>query len=295
MKQPPAKNTLNNDRLIATVYIAPTILLILCISILPVIYAFRTSLHETVYGTVGEFIGFENYRQIFGSSEGWQTIFNSISYAFMSLLIVIPLGTFSAILLNRKRPLVTLFRTLIILPWVLSQTVTALLWKWLLNGNFGPVSYFWFALTGRKADFFNTELTARLAIVVVNAWFTFPIVLIMVLAALQSIPVETFEAAEVDGASRRQTLWMITLPMIRPTILTSIVMQSMEYFSMVTLIFVMTAGGPFGATSTISLKAFQEGFTFWHMGLGSAYSIVIFLLNIVFTLVYIRILRSSDQ
>lgn len=295
MKRAKAIQRINDDRLISFCYIAPTILLILCVSIIPVVYAFRTSLHATRFGQVKEFIGLVNYRQIFGSAEGWQTIFNSISYTLMSLLVVIPLGTMSAILLNKKRRFTTVFRTVIILPWVLSQTVTALLWKWLLNSNFGPISYVWFALSGRKADFFNSDLAARLSTVLVNSWFTFPIVLILILAALQAIPSEVFEAAEVDGANRRQSLLLITLPMIKPTILTAIVMQSMEYFSMVTLIFVMTAGGPFGATTTISLKAFQEGFTFWHMGLGSAYSIVIFLMNVIFTLLYVRVLRNADN
>lgn len=289
------KRSINDDRLIAFIYIAPTILLILCVSIIPVFYAFRTSLHATNYGKVLEYIGFDNYSKIFGSKEGWQSILNSVVYAFFSLLIVIPMGTGAAILLNKPKPLNSFFRTVTILPWVLSQTVTALLWKWLLNGNFGPVSYVWFVLTGKKADFFNTNIMARFSVIIVNAWLTFPIVLILVLAALQSISTDIYEAAEVDGASKRQQLWQITLPLIKPTVLTAIVMQSIEYFSMVTLIFVLTAGGPFGSTTTISLKAFQEGFTFWHIGLGSAYSIVIFIMNVIFTILYIRLLGKSEN
>lgn len=283
------------DKWISIIFVAPTILLILFVSIVPMVIAFRTSLHDTNYGEILGFVGLKHYKQILLTGDGWNNIFNTILYAMGSLVVVIPLGVMAAVGLNNKLKCVTLLRTLIILPWVLSQTVVALLWKWLLNGNFGPVSYVWFALTGEKADFFNTAWVARITVILVNVWFTFPIVLILTLAALQSIPLDLFEAAKVDGASRRDLFWKITLPMIRPTILTAVVMQSMEYFSMVTLIFVMTAGGPFDATETISLRAFKEGFTYWHLGLGSAFSIVIFVMNILFSLIYVRILRNKED
>ncbi len=283
------------DKWISILFVSPTILLILGVSIVPMFIAFRTSLHETNYGEIGAFIGLKHYKDILLTGDGWNNIFNTILYAMGSLVLVIPLGVMAAVALNHKIKCVTLLRTLIILPWVLSQTVVALLWKWLLNGNFGPVSYVWYMLTGEKADFFNTASMARITVVLVNVWFTFPIVLILTLAALQSIPLDLFEAAKVDGANRRNLFWRITLPMIKPTILTAIVMQSMEYFSMVTLIFVMTAGGPFDATETISLRAFKEGFTYWHLGLGSAFSIIIFLMNILFSLLYVRILRNKDD
>lgn len=282
------------EKITAFFFIAPAILLILTVSIVPIFIAINTSLRETNYAVIGAFAGLKNYLKIFGTAEGWMSIFNSITYVALSLLIVIPLGVLSAILLNRKIPLTGFFRTLIVLPWVLSQTVTALLWKWLLNSSFGPISYIWYSITGAKADFFNYPTIARFTVVFVNAWFTFPVVLILVLAALQSIPEEIYQAAKVDGANRRNILTKITLPMIKPTVMTSIVLQSIQYFSMVTLLFVLTAGGPFGATETISLKAFKEGFHFWHLGLGSAYSIVIFALNIVFSLIYVKVLRNKD-
>jgi len=112
---------------------------------------------------------------------------------------------------------------------------------------------------------------------------------------LQTISPELIEAAQVDGASRRMIYWKLTLPMIRPTMVTALVMQSIEYFNMVTLIYVLTAGGPFNATQTLSLAAYQNGFDYWHMDIAAAYSIIIFLLNIVFSLFYVRILKTNDN
>jgi multiple sugar transport system permease protein len=288
------KPIMNNNKFLSVLFLAPALLLIFAMTIIPIVIAFNTSLHETNYAQIGDFIGLKHYRDIFGSEAGWKSILNSFTYVLCSLIIVIPVGIVAAVLLNRKIKSRALLRTLIIIPWVLSQTVTALLWRWLLNSSFGPVSYIGYLLTGNKLDFFNTPIMAKLTVIFVNAWNSFPIVLILILASLQNIGREIFEAADVDGANRKTKFFRIILPLIKPTILTAIVLQSMEYFNMVTLIYVLTAGGPFGATQTVSVLAFMEGFDYWHMGFGSAASIVIFLMNMILSIIYIRILRSKD-
>ncbi len=280
---------------IGTLFLSPAILLILFSTAIPIFIAIRTSFCETNYALITGFAGLRHFKSILVSKEGWFNILNSVTYVLSSLILVIPLGVGAAVLLNRKIKFQGLFRTLIVLPWILSQTVSALLWKWLLNSNFGPVVFILHLLTGQQMDFFNTSHIARVTVALTNVWNTFPIVLILTLAALQIIPNELYEAAKVDGSTRRFSFFHITLPLIMPTIATIVLMQSMEYFNMVTLIYVLTSGGPFGATETLSVRAFKEGFEYWHMGLGSAYSVVIFLLNVVFSIVYIRILRGKGN
>ena len=289
------KQKYDSDRLIATAFLSPAILIILLFTGIPIIVAFRTSLAQTNYAQIVGFAGLDNFIEILSSPEGWQKIMNSVIYVLSSLLLVLPLGVGAALLLNREIKMRGFQRTVIILPWVLSQTVTALLWRWLLNANFGPIVYILYALTGQQVDFFNSSGIARVTVAVANVWNTFPIVLILTLAALQTIPGELYEAARVDGSSHFNSFKSITFPLILPTLGTAILMQSIEYFNMVTLIYVLTSGGPFGATETLSVKAFREGFEYWHMGLGSAYSVIIFLLNIIFSLVYIRIIRGRSN
>lgn len=289
------KSRIGEEKLLAIIFLAPAVILILGMTVLPIIIAINTSLHNTEYAQVKEFVGLKYYIEILGSSKGWNSIFNSITYVLMSLVLVIPLGVVSAVLLNRKMKGRTAIRTLIIIPWVLSQTVTALLFKWLLNSNYGPISYIVYVLTGQKVDFFNSPMAAKLTVVMANVWNSFPIVLILILAALQSISKDVYEAAEVDGATKLQTFFKITLPLLKPTILTSVVLQSMEYFNMVTLIYTLTSGGPFDATQTVSVLAFKEGFDYWHLGYGSASSIVILLLNMAFSIIYMRILNKKED
>lgn len=282
-----------SETLLAVIFLLPALALICLITLIPIVFAFRTSMFETTYAQIGRFIGLDNYIAILSSKSGWNNITNSILYVVISLLLVIPLGVGLGILLNRKIKFKGLLRTVIIIPWVLSQTVVALLWKWLLDSNFGPIVYVFYSATGIKLDFFNTPMAAKLTLILANVWCSFPIVLILTLAALQTIPGEMIEAARVDGATGAKILTSVTLPMIWPTIVTAIIMQSMEYFNMVTLIYVMTSGGPFGATETISVKAFKEGFDYWHMGVGSAFSVIIFLLNVIFSIIYVRMMKSD--
>ena len=285
----------SNEFLLPSIlFLGPTLLLVTLFILIPIVIAFRTSLHATTYANIDAFIGFEHYKSILGSSDGWMDIFNSVTYVMFSLTIVVPLGILVGVLLNRKIRARTLFRTILIIPWVLSQTVTALLWKWVLNSSFGPIALWWQQLTGSTIDFFNSEIAARVTVVFANAWNTYPIIVIITLAALQIIPEELFEAAKVDGASRRSTFRHITLPLLIPAISTIVIMQSIEYFNMVTLIYVLTAGGPFNATTTLSVRAFRTGFDFWHIGLGSAFSFIIFMVNIIFSSFYIRALKGKN-
>ena len=254
----------------AILFLAPALLLICCFTVIPIFEAVYTSFHKTQYAMVGEFVGLKNYISVMVESDGLKNIINSIVYVVLSLLLAMPIGIGVGTLLNRKIRGMTIFRTMIIIPWTLSQTVTALLWKWLLNGNYGLITSWAYQLTGKKMDLFSSAIIAKILVVIVNVWNTVPVVIILTIAALQTISPELIEAAQVDGASRKMIYWKLTLPMIRPTMVTALVMQSIEYFNMVTLIYVLTAGGPFNATQTLSLAAYQNGFDYWHMDIAAA-------------------------
>lgn len=284
----------NSDLGVAVAFLAPAILMIILVTIIPICMAVSTSFHATNYAEVGEFVGFRNFISVF-QGNGVKNIVNSIRYVLMSLIVVIPVGVAVGTFLNRKIPGSTLLRTLIIIPWVLSQTVTALLWRWILNGSYGPITYLVYSITGQKIDFFSSAGTANLMLVLANAWNTVPVVIILTIAALQTIPGEVLEAGKMDGATRWQVYTRVTLPLIRPTIITAVVMQSMEYFNMVTLIYTLTAGGPFDSTQTLSLAAYQNAFSYWHMDIASAYGVIIFLLNILFSLGYVKLLNTNKE
>jgi ABC-type sugar transport system permease subunit len=131
-------------------------------------------------------------------------------------------------------------------------------------------------------------------LILVNTWMTYPLPTVLFLAALQAVPRELYESARIDGCGGWASFWRVTLPYLQTTIVTTAIMLTLQFFNMVTLIYVMTGGGPLGLTQTLSLRVFLDGFFNFRVAGAAAVGMVIFVLNIVFSLSYIRVLRRSE-
>lgn len=272
--------------------LGPSLVIVALVSIFPIVYAINLSVHETRFTRIGDFSGLENYKQIFGSRQGLASVLRSLVYVGVSLAITIPLGLALASLLNQPVRFRAAFRIVILLPWVISQTVAALLWKWLLNPDYGPFGLD--SVAGQRVDLLADPTQAMGALIVVNVWISYPLATILSLAALQTIPKELHEAAEVDGAGKFFRFRHVTLPLMKPTIFVLTIMLTLLYFNMVTLVYTLTGGGPFSGTELLSLSAFKQSFEFFKLGLGAAYSVVLFLFNVVFGIAYVKLIRSES-
>jgi multiple sugar transport system permease protein len=275
-------------------FMLPALVVVGCVTILPVAYAIQISVHRTNYAALGAFYGFGNFLAVFRDPGFSQSLLVSTKFVVGSLVFAIPLGLGLAILLTKQVRGRALFRTLIILPWVLSQTVTALLWLWLLNLDFGIVTLALRLLAGLHVDFFTPE-RAMSTLVSVNVWRSYPFAVIMFLAVLPTVPRDLYEAIQIDGGSGWAALRWVTLPWISPTLLITIMAMSIEYFNMVTLVLVLTGGAPLGLTETLSLRIFMEAFTNWRLGAATAMGMVVFALNALLCLLYFRMLRRRDR
>lgn len=271
----------------------PAFLLVAAVSFVPLFYALRQSVYSAAYLHTGGFVGLSNYAELLLHGGGLASIGVSITFVAGSLVFIMPMGVGLALLLNRPIRFGTFFRTILLLPWVISQLVTGLLWLWLYDGRLGPVA----DAVQRLGLSFSGPLTdpdwALPSLILTNAWHSYPLVMIFTLAALQTIPSETLEAARIDAPSAWQRFWHVTLPLIRKTVLVALVLSTLHTFNTVTTVLVMTGGGPVGATEVLALKVFKEGFQFYRMEIAAAAAVVIFALNIVFTLAYIRVLRTE--
>ncbi len=272
--------------------LVPSLLIVGLVSIFPIGNAFYLSLHQTNYMDVGEFAGLANYGQVFGNARAWKVIGQTLVYMMVSLCLVLPLGLGLAHLLNRPVAGRRVFRVMILMPWVISQTVAALTWKWLVNADFGPLGLD--NIFGMRVDVLGGVGTAMALLIIVNVWLSYPFATILCLAALQSVPGELHEAASVDGAGAFRRFISVTLPLIKPTIMVVAIMLTLLYFNMVTLVLTLTGGGPHEGTTVIALDAFRQSFEFFHIGLGSAYSVVLFIFNVIFGTAYIRLLRGDQ-
>jgi multiple sugar transport system permease protein len=202
------------------------------------------------------------------------------------------MGYFYALILSSHIRGKKIFRSIILIPWIVSQVVIALLWKWFLDGTYGPFVYYLSKLGIMDIHFFGEKL-ALTTLVFTNAWRTFPFAMVMILASLQTIPVELYESAKTDGANMLHIFWKITFPFTTDTLLITIIMLTLESFNMVTLIYTLTGGGPLGYTETLSLSVYKEAFRNWRLDFATTTGVIILFFNVVSSLGYIALLKRE--
>jgi multiple sugar transport system permease protein len=282
-------------RVVAVPYLmlAPAFLLIAGVSFLPIGHAVVQSFFRSSNLNLGRFVAFQNYGDFFFTRNGLGTVVNSLVFVGGTLAIALPLGFALALVLSKPMPLRGLIRTLLILPWLVSNLVGALLWGWLGNPQYGLAPYLLEKIGVALPNIITDPAAAMGSVIVASAWAATPLVMVFVLAALQTVPTDLMEAARIDGASSWQRFWNITLPLVRNTTMVALVLTSLHAFKSVEIVLVMTGGGPNGATETMALKVFKEAFTLLRLGVGSAGAVAIFVINVMFTMAFVRVLRTE--
>ncbi|MBZ9811279.1 MULTISPECIES: carbohydrate ABC transporter permease [unclassified Mesorhizobium] len=268
----------------------PGFALALAISIAPFCYAIVQSLRASKYLEMRQFVGLQNYVDFLSDSS---VITNTVVVCVGTLVLSVPLGVGAALALWRATRFQTFFRTLLIIPWLMSSLVAAKLWGWLLSADLGPVA---FQLRELGIIMPNPATTPNLAmplLILAYAWSSFPLIMVMTYAALQAVPKETLEACHVDGASDIQRLFYVVLPIIKNSILVGTILTTINTVNNATMVLVLTGGGPAGATETIALRVFEEGFKFFEVGRGAAGSVVMFIVNAFFVAAYLKTLRAK--
>lgn len=273
----------------------PAVGLVLLVTFFPIVQSIGLSFRETSYLKTGGYIGLRHYRNFFTDALSALNLRNSFVFTFGSLSLSLPLALGLALLLNRPFPGRTFFRTMLILPWVVSQLLTALLWRWLDSPLLGPLAYVLGVLTDSRVDILGDPSTAMGGVIVANVWRTFPYAMILILAALQTIPYDLYEAARIDGAGRWNVFRYVTFPMIQNTFLIATIILSIHYFNMIELPLVLTGGGPVNRTELLGLRVYREAFVLFKFGFGAAIAMIMFIINIVVSLAYIRILRAESR
>ena len=274
-------------------FMAPGVVLVLLVTFYPTWYAFNLSLHETFFTERVRFVGLDHYRLFLTDPTARSNLLRSLIYVGGTVAVTLPLALLLAVALNAKLPMITVFRAIIFLPWVLSEMVIALLWRWLLDQAYGPVNYALDTLVGSTVSFLGNDPHAMYTLIAANSWRLFPLATILLIAALQTIPSELYESASIDGASGLQRFASITMPLISSTLMISLILITIYTFNMVTLIYMLTGGGPFGTTDVLAYRVYREAFENWSLGYAATMGMIIFLVNAVLSLLYMWILRRD--
>ncbi len=270
--------------------LAPSLIILSVLQVYPGLFSLSLALHRRQYGE-DVFVGLQNFALLAQSSDTWQSIRLTLVFAAAYLIITVLLALGVALLLNRHVRFTSVYMLMIIVPWVLSDVVAGTMWRWMFISDYGILQEWIEPIVGRTL---LADSTGAMAIIVLSSvWRTLPFAVLLILAALQTLPREVLEHAALDGATPFQTFWHIVLPMIRPHLATTILILSMRGINSLGLILTITAGGPARATSTLSYHLYQTAWQFGDFGLGAAIAIVMFGFNMLLTLWYLRILRTN--
>ena len=272
--------------------LAPTVVVLLVFIAGPIGQSVILSFHRIVVGLPqleSPFVGMENYQDLLGDPVArhsfWITAIFVAATTFFELLF----GLLLALLIDHRFPGRGALRACVLIPWAIPTVVSAQMWRFLFNDAYGLINYAVFgAETTCYVPWLAIPPTALSAIIVADIWKTSSFAALLILAGLQVIPEDLYQAAKVDGAGAWRCFWHITWPLIRPALLVALLFRTIDAFRVFDLAFVMTQGGPADATNVLQLYGYKKMFVEGWMGYGSAISVCIFLLVLILAIIYVR-------
>ena len=280
----------------AYLLVMPALLVIFLFFFFPLIYSFSISFFKFVGLGRVNFVGSKNYIQIFQRNDLRVSLWRTAIFSFSSVGLELFFGLFIALALNEDFKGRSLARALIIVPWAVPSVVSGIMWKWMLHAQVGVINYILqrLLIIDHYVAWLGSGNSALMSIIVADVWKWTPLCVIILLAGLQSIPGELYEAGRVDGASAWQNFVNITLPLLRFPILVVLVLRTMEAFRIFDIIYVMTKGGPATFTKLITYYVFDEAFRYLHFGYSAALSYTVSAVILVVVFIYISLLRREE-
>ena len=271
-------------------FVMPALILLSLVTVYPVFYVFYLSLQRRLLiFDIARFVGFDNYLFLLSDGRFWNALKNTAYFTAVSVSLELLLGLSIAVLLNRQFRMKGLARAAILIPWAVPTVVSARMWEWIYNTDFGILNY----LIGAKINWLGSPFWALNAAVFMDVWKTTPFAAILLMAGLQVIPQELYQAARVDGAGSWEIFRRITLPLLKPVILVILIFRTLDAFRVFDAIYVLTGGGPANTTETLSIYAYKVLFQTLQFGYGSTLSVVVFLCIGCMSIFYIKLLSRG--
>jgi len=288
----------HGGRLLFVLLVLPITVYVLAVSIWPLVFSIGISFFEyrlTDPNQVRTFIGLDNYARAFNDPSSRTALINTLVFVVGAVGVEFLVGFSLALLLWRDSRLNHIAAALLLIPIALTPLVAGLVWRAMLNPDFGTVGYYLTNVFGVSKGLAASPDTAMLSIILVDAWQWTPLVMLILLAGLKSLPTDPYEAAKVDGGSSWRILRHLTLPMLAPTILLALLIRTMDAFKIFDAVFAMTQGGPGLSTTVLNFYVYKQGLVFFDMGFAAALSAVLLFVIGVFSLIYIQIVSRQAR
>lgn len=279
-------------------FVLPAILVVLSLFVYPICSSIYFSFtNKNLIKATYKFIGMKNYMDVIGDKGFWMSFLNSLKWTILSLTGQLFVGFTAALALKRIHRLKGVYKTLLIIPWAFPSIVIAFSWKWILNGVYGflPNLLVEMGICQVEPQFLTNGTLAFLCLVFINIWFGAPMIMVNVLSALETVPKDQYEAAEIDGARAWQSFCYVTVPHIKMVVGLLVVLRTVWIFNNFDLIYLITGGGPAGTTQTIPLYAYNMGWSTKLLGRSSAVTVLLFLFLMVICGVYFAVINKWEK
>jgi len=250
-----------------------------------------------IIGSAGRFVGLANYLSVLSSAAFWLALERSVVWVAGNAVAQTVLAMASALILEQAFPGVRVARTWIVLTWIVPTIVIVIVWRWLLSTSGGMINPFLIELgvIRRPMGFFSSSVSAMTTLILINSWRWFPFVAVMLLAGLQRIPGELYEAAAIDGASRFARFRRITLPLLQPTLFVLLVIGTLLSFNVFDIVWLLTGGGPADATTTLPILIYRTAFKGYRLSEAAAMSVIATLLLMGLAILAVRTLAPREE
>ncbi len=280
------------------IFVLPAMIIVGALLIYPIfssLYYSMTTKH--LIRPMYDFVGLANYQDVLTDPDFFKAFFHSIIWTIASLAGQIFIGFTAALCVNRVRHLKGVYRTLMIIPWAFPSIVIALSWKWILNGvsGFIPNMLVQLGICNELPQFLSDSSIVFLTLVMINIWFGAPMIMINVLSALQTIPQDQYEAAQIDGASKGQQFLHITFPHIKVVVGLLVVLRTIWIFNNFDIIYLLTGGGPADKTMTVPIYAYNMGWGTKMLGKSSAVTILLLMFLLLVCFIYFAIIAKWEK
>lgn len=280
------------NKLYPYLLVAPAVILVSLVSVWPTLYSFFLSMTRFRGGEM-EFVFLRNYRILLGSSAFAESFSATVVFLLTYVSLTVALSLLVALILNRGMKLTSFYMTIIFIPWVLSEITSGVVWRWFFYRDYGFLQNLLGPLFGDKVLIIDPA-GAMGIVIAASVWRSVSFGMLLLLAGLQTIPRDVYEAARIDGAGSRTLFAKITWPLVFPTLMVSTVFMSIQAINNIGLFLAITEGGPGRATEVLSLYMYREAIQYFNLGYGAAISVLLLGLNGILAVFYVRFLKREN-
>ena len=286
------------EAIFAWTLVAPVILWLGATLVYPLVSSLALSVENVrIIGSAGRFVGLDNYLSILSASAFWLALARSVVWVVGNAVVQTVLAMAAALILEQTFPGVRVARTWIVVTWIVPTIVIVIVWRWLLSTSGGMINPLLIGLgvINEPVGFFSTATSAMTSLVLINSWRWFPFIAVMLLAGLQRIPADLYEAAAIDGASRFARFRRITLPLLEPALFVLTVIGTLLSFNVFDIVWLITGGGPADATTTLPILIYRTAFKGYRLSEAAAMSVVAMLLLMGLAMLAVRTLAPREE